>query len=119
MWWTWEPRLTTYLVLTILVLGYFILRNAIDEPERRATYASVLALISFVDVPITMLVTRVIPTSLHPVVFREGGMTPEMGLCVGICSAGFFCLAFVMYRIRFRNARLEERVSALKNALED
>ena len=119
VWWTWEPRLTTYLVLTILVLGYFILRNAIDEPERRATYASVLALISFVDVPITMLVTRVIPTSLHPVVFREGGMTPEMGLCVGICSAGFFCLAFVMYRIRFRNARLEERVSALKNALED
>ena len=34
-------------------------------------------------------------------------------------AAGFFCLAFVMYRIRFRNARLEERVSALKNALED
>ena len=42
LWWTWDPRLTTYLILMIIVIAYFILRNAIDDPERRATYASVI-----------------------------------------------------------------------------
>lgn len=39
VWWTWEPRLTTYLILMLIVIAYFVLRNAIDEPERRGVYA--------------------------------------------------------------------------------
>ena len=38
VWWTWEPRLTTYLILMLIVIAYFVLRNAIDEPERRGVY---------------------------------------------------------------------------------
>ena len=41
VWWTWEPRLTTYLILMLIVIAYFVLRNAIDEPERRGVYAAV------------------------------------------------------------------------------
>ena len=119
IWWTWEPRLTTYLILTILTIAYFILRNAIDEPERRATYASIVALLACVNVPITFIVTRVIPSSLHPVVFREGGMTGEMGMTVGLCAIGICLLAFVLYRVSFRQARLNERTQALKEALEE
>ena len=33
VWWTWEPRLTTYLILMLIIIAYFILRNAIDEPS--------------------------------------------------------------------------------------
>lgn len=119
VWWTWEPRLTTYLILTILAIGYFILRNAIDDAERRATFAAVFGLISFLDVPITFFITRFIPSSLHPVVMREGGMTGDMGITVACCAVGFLLLAFGLYRVRFRNARLEERVAALKDTLED
>ena len=119
VWWTWEPRLTTYLILTVLAIAYFILRNAIDDAERRATFASVFGLISFLDVPITFFVTRFIPSGLHPVVLRQGGMTPDMALTVGVCAVGFLLIAFGMYRLRFRNARLEERVVALKDTLDD
>ena len=119
VWWTWEPRLTTSLVLTILVIAYFILRNSIDDPERRATYAAVLGIISFVDVPITMLVTRVIPSSLHPVVFRAGGLTTDMAITVGICAVGFMALAFCLYRLAFRRNRLEQRIEALKRIVDD
>ena len=119
VWWTWEPRLTTYLILTVLAIAYFILRNAIDDAERRATFASVFGLISFLDVPITFFVTRFIPSGLHPVVLRQGGMTPDMALTVGVCAVGFMLIAFGMYRLRFRNARLEERVAALKDTLDD
>ena len=30
VWWTWDPRLTTYLILMLIIIAYFILRNAID-----------------------------------------------------------------------------------------
>ena len=119
VWWVWEPRLTTYLLLTILVIAYFILRNAVDDPERRCTFAAVFGLISFLDVPITLMVTRLIPSSLHPVVVRAGGMSGDMGLTVGLCAVGFVLLAFCLYRVRFRNERLNQRVSALKDQLDE
>ena len=39
-WWTWDPRLTTALVLWTLYCGYLIVRNAIDDPHRRARVAA-------------------------------------------------------------------------------
>ncbi|MEG0376615.1 MAG: cytochrome c biogenesis protein CcsA, partial [Raoultibacter sp.] len=84
IWWTWDPRLTTYLILMLIVIAYFILRNAIDDPERRATYTSVISIIALVDVPICYMVTRLIPSSIHPVVLREGGMTGDMGMTVAV-----------------------------------
>lgn len=118
VWWTWEPRLTTYFILMIIVIAYFILRNAIDEPERQAVYASVIAIIAFIDVPICFMITRLIPSSIHPVVLREGGMTFEMGLCVGIVTLGMLLLGFVLYRVRLRQAQVTERVQVLKEKLE-
>ena len=78
VWWTWEPRLTTYLILMLIVIAYFVLRNAIDEPERRGVYAAVIGIIAMVDVPICFMVTRLIPSGVHPVVLREGGMSGDM-----------------------------------------
>jgi len=120
VWWTWDPRLTTYLILMLLVIGYFILRNAIDDPERRAVYASVFGIITFIDVPICFMVTRLIPSSVHPVVFRtDSGMTPDMLIPFLLAMFGMFMVAFGLYRLRFRQVRLEQRVSAIKEQLED
>ena len=119
VWWTWEPRLTTYLILMLVVIAYFVLRNAVDDPERRATYASVVSIIAFVDVPICFMITRLIPSSIHPVITREGGMTPDMAMTVVVVLVGMLLIAFALYRLRFRQARLDERMQALKDQLED
>jgi heme exporter protein C len=119
VWWTWDPRLTTYLILMLIVIAYFVMRNAVDDPELRATYASVVSVIAFVDVPICFMVTRLIPSSVHPVVVREGGMSPDMALAVMLVMAGMMLVAFGLYRLRFRQARLAERLQALKDQLDD
>ena len=119
VWWTWEPRLTTYLILMLIVIGYFVLRNAVDDPERRATYSGVLSIIALVDAPICFMVTRLIPSSIHPVVAREGGMAPDMAATVLVVMAGMALVAFGLYRLRFRQARLAERLEVLKEQLED
>ena len=119
VWWTWEPRLTTYLILMIIVIAYFVMRGAVDDPERRAAYSSVISIIALVDVPICFMITRLIPSSVHPVITREGGMAPDMALTVVLVMAGMMLVAFALYRLRFRQLRLEERLQALKDQLED
>ena len=119
VWWTWEPRLTTYLILMLIVIAYFVMRNAVDDPERRAVYSSVISIIALVDVPICFMITRLIPSSIHPVVAREGGMAPDMAATVVVVMIGMMLIAFGLYRLRFRQARLQERVDALKEQLED
>ena len=118
VWWTWEPRLTTYLVLMLIVIAYFVLRSAVDESERRAAFSAVVGVIAFVDVPICFMVTRLIPSSIHPVVLREGGMTADMGMCLALVLAGMLCVGFSLYRLRFGQVRLEQRVEAAKEMLE-
>lgn len=119
VWWTWEPRLTTYLVLMLIVIAYFIMRTAVDEPERRAAFSAVVGIIAFIDVPICFMVTRLIPSSIHPVVLREGGMTADMGMCLVLVLVGMLAVGFSLYRLRFRQIRLEQRVEAVKELMED
>ena len=120
VWWTWEPRLTTYFILMLLVIAYFILRNALADPERRATYASVFGILIFIDVPICFMVTRLIPSSVHPVVFRtDSGLSPYMLLPLLISLFGFLCIAFALYRLRLRAQVMEDKLARIQDALED
>ncbi len=119
VWWTWDPRLTTYLILMLIVIAYLVLRSMVDDPERRSAFSAVIGIIAFIDVPVCFMITRLVPTSLHPVVTREGGMTPEMGACVAIVMVGMLLTAFALYRMRFNQVRLEQRVEAVAEKLGD
>lgn len=115
VWWTWDFRLTTYLVLMLLVIGYFVLRSAVSDPERRATYSSVFGIIAFIDVPICFMITRLIPSSLHPVVLKgDSGMPPSMFVPLMAAMVGFGLLAFALYRYRLYAQELQENVEMLK-----
>lgn len=118
VWWTWEPRLTTYLVLTIVCIAYFVLRNAVDNPEARGVYCAVIGILCMIDIPITYAVTRIIPSSLHPVVFRAGGMTADMGITVAVCAVGMLLLGIALFRLALRQERIDQRIQAIKDELE-
>lgn len=120
VWWTWEPRLTTYFILMLLVFAYFILRNAVDDPERRATYAGVFGVLIFVDVPICFMITRLIPSSIHPVIFRtDSGLSPDMLVPFLLSMFGMALIAFGLYRFRLRTKVMEDKLASLTDALED
>ena len=120
VWWTWDPRLTTYFILMLMVFGYFILRNAVDDLERRAVYSAVFGIILAINVPISFMITRLIPTSIHPVVFRtDSGLSPPMLIPFLMAMVGFCCIAFALYRQRLRAEQLRERTEALKTQLDE
>ena len=46
-------------------------------------------------------------------------MAPDMAATVVVVMIGMMLVAFGLYRLRFRQARLQERMDALKEQLED
>jgi heme exporter protein C len=111
-WWTWDPRLTTTAVLLLIYVGYLAVRRITDNPSRRATWAAVVGIVGFVDVPIVHL-SVVWWRSLHqgPTVFRLGAPeiqgTMLLALLGGVAA---FTITYVyLMTLRLRVGRLEER----------
>jgi len=73
-WWTWDPRLTTAAITELVYIAYFMLRQGIDDPDRRARFGAVYALLGGISAPITFFAIRLYRT-IHPVVIA--GNNPE------------------------------------------
>jgi heme exporter protein C len=73
-WWTWDPRLTTTTIMVLIYAAYLMLRQGIEDPDRRARFGAVYAILGFISVPMTFLSIRIWRT-IHPVVI--GGSDPE------------------------------------------
>ena len=63
-WWSWDPKLTTTLILWFIYLGYLMVRSY-AEPPRGPRYAAILGIVGFVDVPIVYMASYWWRT-LHP-----------------------------------------------------
>ena len=117
VYWTWDPRLTSFMMLWLLYLSYLVLRGYVVEPARRARYSAVLGIVGFLDVPIVYLSVRWW-RSEHPlqVVFERDGMPAEMLLSLLVGVAAFTLMYLYLMSVRIRVGRLgrqaEEEVAA-------
>lgn len=116
VWWEWEPRLTTYFIMMLMMIAYFVLRASVEEDERRATYAAVFGILAAVNAPISFMITRIIPSS-HPVVFQSGMASSNLVPFI-IAQVGMLMLGYSIYVVRMSEERLRERVDIAKEALE-
>ena len=51
-WWVWDARLTSVLVLLLFYLGYLALRGALEDEQKSARAAAILALVGLINLPI-------------------------------------------------------------------
>jgi heme exporter protein C len=119
VWWTWDPRLITMLILWFIYIGYFLLRKGISDPFKKARYSAVLGIVGVVDIPVVRLATKWWRT-IHPRLNREGGsLDPLMVKILLFSLATFLTFTAFLFFFRFRVARVEERVTSLMKRLED
>ena len=52
--WSWEPRLTTTLILFLIFMGYFMVREFGGPYERASRYAAVIGILGFLDIPLIL-----------------------------------------------------------------
>ena len=114
VWWTWDPRLTTALILWFIYAGCMALR-AMPMPEgRRASLCSVVAIAGVLDVPLVFLSAR-LWRSIHPSVFasKGGGLEPEMAVAVAASVLCFGLIWAALLILRSRQLVLGSRLDAM------
>lgn len=119
-WWTWDPRLVTATVMELIYIAYLMLRQGIEDPDRRARFAAVYGIVGFISVPLTFLSIRIFRT-IHPVVVGNNDptaqgafdMTPRMqqAFFFSLITFTFIYVTLLWHRIRlqFFADRIEER----------
>ena len=120
-WWTWDPRLTTMMIMAFTYIAYFLLRRGIDDPAKKARFGSVYLIVGFATVPLTFFSARLLRT-IHPTIFGTAGsggmaMTPAMYQTMGFSIFAFSVLFAVLLIVRSR-LRLSERWLEEQEALE-
>lgn len=120
-WWTWDPRLVTATVMELVYLAYLMLRQGIEEPERRARFGAIYAILGSVTVPLTYFSIRIWRT-IHPVVIGSGSptaqggfdMTPPMLQTMLFALLAFTVLGGAVLWQRVRLGWLQDQVEELR-----
>ena len=109
VWWTWEPRLTTALVLWLIYIAYLTVRSFATDEQRGARFAAVVGIVGFIDVPIVALAITLWRTQHPGPVIFQGGLTPPMLLTLIVCVAAFTTLysLLLMQRVSMKNDEIE------------
>ena len=111
-WWVWDARLTSVLILFLLYLGYLALRAAIEDEQKSARAAAILALVGLVNLPIIHY-SVVWWNSLHQGqtirVFGESSMDSSMTLplVLMVIATKFWFAGSLLARARADNLRRE------------
>lgn len=111
VWWTWEARLTTTLLLWLLLVGIRMVRSYAVNRDQGARLAAVIGIVAALDVPI---IYKAVDwwRGQHPVLFRQGGgqaLAPGMSETFSFCIVTFVLLFALLLATRYRLARLEDR----------
>jgi heme exporter protein C len=116
VWWTWDPRLTTAAIMLVSYAGYLALRRFVEDPERRAIWSAVVAIIAYVDVPIIWFSVKWW-SSLHQIQSSPKTVDPQMTFVLRWNAFAFLAVLIAFVWSRYRIVRYErERELALPEA---
>lgn len=110
IWWTWDVRLTTTLVLWLIYVSYLVLRRFSDTAQT-PILAAVLAIFGALDVPLVYFSIWFFRTQHpQPVMGRGGSLAPAMLHAFLINLLAFSCFGAVVCWARFRLEILKRQV---------
>lgn len=118
-WWSWDARLTLTLFLWFVMVGYLILRGAIEDRRMRARYSAVLGILGALLVPFIHLSVYLFRT-LHPMPIllkpSSPSLPPEMLRTILIAVSAFALLFAGLLRARYHLATERDSLEDLESA---
>jgi heme exporter protein C len=119
IWWTWDARLTTTLVLWLIYVSYLLLRRFADGPQVQ-TLAAVLGIFGALDVPIVYMSNRWWRTQ-HPAPVFGGapgsGMDKSMYIPFLWNVFAWLAWSILLFVIRYAVERRQQRIAAAEARL--
>lgn len=114
-WWHWDARQTSFLMVLMLLGGYFMLRRAFDDEVMRARVAAAYSAMTLLPVLFLIFVFPKLPqvaqNSLHPqgVVAQMKFSGDYRTVVFGVFIPLFFYCAW-LYKMHVRASLLEEKL---------
>ena len=106
-WWAWDPKQIFALILLLIYLAYFLLRDSFNEPTQRAKIGGVYNIFgAALIIPMYYIIPKVMG-GLHPGSGEEGMLSTlgNLGAYRGIfypTALGFILLAVWIWEVRVR-----------------
>ena len=111
--WVWDARLTSFLILLFLYLGYMALWNAIEDESRAARAAAILALVGAVNLPIIFFSVDWWNTLHQGESILSGKIAPVFLWPLLTMMAAYGFLFLTLWMIRIRTEILNRRARSL------
>ena len=114
IWWTWDVRLTSTLVLWLIYVSYLMLRRFSTSGET-PVLAAALAIFGALDVPLVYFSIWIFRTQHpQPVIGGGGSIDPRMLHVLLINWAAFLCFALLICWPRYRLEMLKRDVEEMQ-----
>jgi heme exporter protein C len=114
--WVWDARLTSFLLLLFLYIGYMALWNAVEDETRAARAAAILALVGAVNIPVIKFSVNWWNTLHQGESIVSGQLAPVFLTPLLLMMAGYGLLFLTLWMVRIRTAILERRARNLMQA---
>jgi heme exporter protein C len=115
VWWAWDVRLTSSLVLWLLYTCYLVLRTLVEETERRAVVSAVFGIFAAFDIPLVYFSIWFFRNQHpDPVIGGGGSIDPRMLNVLLICFAALLGVMLLLIRQRYRLETLRYSVEELR-----
>ena len=117
IWWTWDARLTSTLLLWLIYLSYMLLRGFLEEPARRASLSAVFGIFGFAAVPFVFMTIRLWRTQHpQPVLMggEDSGLDPVMFQALMVAWVAFLILFVFLATLRVRLEKSRDEVRQLR-----
>src|SRR5258706_12517092 len=114
--WVWDARLTSFLLLLFLYLGYMALWNAIEDETRAGRAAAILALVGVVNIPIIKFSVDWWSTLHQGESIMSGKIAAVYLWPLLIMMLAYVLLFLSLWMIRIRTVIVERRARNLMQA---
>jgi len=111
--WVWDARLTSFLLLLFIYIGYMALWSAIEDEVKAARAAAILALVGAVDIPIIHYSVEWWNTLHQGESLLSGGFSPVFLWPLLVMMLGYGLLFVTLWLMRIRTEIVNRRARAL------
>jgi heme exporter protein C len=114
-WWTWDPRLTTTLLVWLLYASYLVLRGYLRDSPRKGMVSAIVAIIAALDIPLVHFSVR-IWRGMHPTVMsgQGGGIPPSMRITLFVTLGATLFLFAALFSLRLNLERNRNRLARIQ-----
>ena len=118
VWWDWDPRLTSTLVLFLICCGYLILRSFTPDIKARRNVAGITSILSAINVPIVYFSVNLWRSLHQPQTFvrKNSTASSDVGTVLFINVAVMVLVSLALYKIRRQSIAAAETLESARES---